>query len=479
MIVYNPRQWHGLVVLFSRQGSPLPQGAAFGLVSAAIAFAVKFAAPNDLGLGEEAREDSLLDHPYATSIFASLVSFLVAFRANLAYSRFWEGRTQLQRMSTMWGDVGGMVIAFDENAKDLEDYDEWKKDFVHLLSLLHALAIMCLRCDASLNNLVEHRTYASDKLGEGAWTAGEELRLDRPVLAKSMAKGVTVRSGMAARQTYFNSPSLGHSGEHNDGAAVANDESDGIIPGSISRTLQSVKRRVRRFSMPDNLDELPIQQGSLMEKPLTEHDGSSDSGGDDAVANDVVPELSALPSRARALPAEQQATAALRRRELRRKSVDETEMPEMPDMSALLGGSDEDDAEDGNDESSRGSDGSSGAKLKLKPGAGLARFKKAAKKVVLTHKVLGALDPSTREAPVHEGIGVVKRQITHAENPLGVIGGLMPSEMEALQGVYRRCCRNRSVLAQTGVLLASVLIVAQKCQNLTNALPVVVWRWRV
>ena len=96
MIVYNPKQWNGLVVLLSLQGSPLPHGAAFGLVSCLIAVAVKFYIPEQWGLGEAEREKSLLDHPYSTSIFASLVSFLVAFRANLAYSRFWEGRTQLQ-----------------------------------------------------------------------------------------------------------------------------------------------------------------------------------------------------------------------------------------------------------------------------------------------------------------------------------------------------------------------------------------------
>jgi predicted membrane chloride channel (bestrophin family) len=197
MIVYNPRQWNGLVVLLSMQGSPLPQGAAFGLVSALIAAAVKFVVPGSLGLGEPTRESSLLDHPYSTSIFASLVSFLVAFRANLAYSRFWEGRTQLQRMSAMWGDVAMMVVAFDENAKDLQDYKSWKEDFVHMISLLHALAIMCLRCDRDLDNLVEHRTYASDKLGQQAWeaddSAGGIAAPPRPVLAKSLAKGVVMR----------------------------------------------------------------------------------------------------------------------------------------------------------------------------------------------------------------------------------------------------------------------------------------------
>jgi len=43
-----------------------------------------------------------------------------------------------------------MVVAFDENAKGLPDYTEWKEDFVHLMSLLHAVSIQCLRCDDNL-----------------------------------------------------------------------------------------------------------------------------------------------------------------------------------------------------------------------------------------------------------------------------------------------------------------------------------------
>ena len=161
MIVYNPKRWNGLVVIVPPgcfRGSPMLGAFMFGFVAALIAVGIKLLVPGQLGLGAEDRAESLLDHPFTMSVFASVVTFLVAFRANLAYSRFWESRTLLQRMSAAWADVAVTTIAFDENAKDLEDYKEWKEDFVHLVSLLHALAILCLRCDQELENLVERKS---------------------------------------------------------------------------------------------------------------------------------------------------------------------------------------------------------------------------------------------------------------------------------------------------------------------------------
>ena len=161
MIVYNPKRWNGLVVIVPPgcfRGSPMLGAFMFGFVAALIAVGIKLLIPGQLGLGAEDRGEALLDHPFTMSVFASVVTFLVAFRANLAYSRFWESRTLLQRMSASWADVAVTTIAFDENAKDLEDYKEWKEDFVHLVSLLHALAILCLRCDQELENLVERKS---------------------------------------------------------------------------------------------------------------------------------------------------------------------------------------------------------------------------------------------------------------------------------------------------------------------------------
>ena len=218
MIVYNPKRWNGLIVIVPPgcfHGSPMFAAFIFGLAGAALAIAIKLA-PSQLGLGADVREESLLDHPAPMMVFGSVVTFLVAFRANLAYSRFWEARTALQRMSSSWADVGTMTIAFDENAKDLEDYKEWKEDFVHLLSVLHALAILCLRCDQDLTNLVEHKSFSHDAEGDAAWeteddephrprsrnNSGELRRSDRPVMAKSAVKHVTKRSGMEAREAY-------------------------------------------------------------------------------------------------------------------------------------------------------------------------------------------------------------------------------------------------------------------------------------
>ena len=130
----------------------------WGVIAAALAAYIKLGAPGDWG-----REGTtaVFEHPSSTQIFTVLVLLVVSFRAASAYARFWEGRSQLQVMSASLAQVGSLAIALDENAKGLEDYDEWKADFVHLVSLYHALATQCLRCDTNLRNLAAHQSYVS------------------------------------------------------------------------------------------------------------------------------------------------------------------------------------------------------------------------------------------------------------------------------------------------------------------------------
>ena len=40
-----------------------------------------------------------------------------------------------------------------DRLKHTDAYMRWQDDFVHLVSLMHALAIMSLRCDTELSNL--------------------------------------------------------------------------------------------------------------------------------------------------------------------------------------------------------------------------------------------------------------------------------------------------------------------------------------
>ena len=55
--------------------------------------------------GHTVREDSFFDHPYALQIWATSLGFLLVFRGNLAYARFWEGRMQLARMCSYYQDA--------------------------------------------------------------------------------------------------------------------------------------------------------------------------------------------------------------------------------------------------------------------------------------------------------------------------------------------------------------------------------------
>ena len=51
-------------------------------------------------------------HPYVHQIFAITVSFLLTYRSQLAYQRFWEGRTNLQMMSARWKDAALQLFIF-------------------------------------------------------------------------------------------------------------------------------------------------------------------------------------------------------------------------------------------------------------------------------------------------------------------------------------------------------------------------------
>jgi ABC-type nickel/cobalt efflux system permease component RcnA len=110
-----------------------------------------------------ASAEDLIEHPTASYVLVTLVGFLLLFRSNLAYQRFWEARTHIQTIGAMWAEAASLAVAFDSSADTKfsrpSDYDEWKTDFIHLLSLQHALAVMSLRTDRDLGNIVEHRPF--------------------------------------------------------------------------------------------------------------------------------------------------------------------------------------------------------------------------------------------------------------------------------------------------------------------------------
>jgi hypothetical protein len=100
MIVYNPRIYRGLIVLLSCQGKTAIGALPYALFSCAIAVAIKVFPEQvqQLSAGADGSGDVLFEHPSATVFLTSLLGFLLVFRGNLAYARFWEARIGLGRI---------------------------------------------------------------------------------------------------------------------------------------------------------------------------------------------------------------------------------------------------------------------------------------------------------------------------------------------------------------------------------------------
>jgi hypothetical protein len=83
-------------------------------------------------------------------------------RSQLSYNRYWEGRTQLQRMTSRLTDCVVLCVCLDREAVPKKGYSEqqvkdhqWFRDTVlHLASLMHGVALASMRTDYNMENLV-------------------------------------------------------------------------------------------------------------------------------------------------------------------------------------------------------------------------------------------------------------------------------------------------------------------------------------
>merc|ERR1712166_539755 len=147
MIIYSKHLW-GFPLLCRSYGSTLPRAFPFAVFSSVLTWIVE----------EYANDQTRLwfDHPYPYQMYAWVVGFVLIFRSNFGYQRYWEGRTRIQDMSSKWIDGAAMVLCFDEatsNEKGIQGLDggesgvEFRNKFIHFMSMMHALALQQLRAD--------------------------------------------------------------------------------------------------------------------------------------------------------------------------------------------------------------------------------------------------------------------------------------------------------------------------------------------
>eukprot|EP00927_Polykrikos_kofoidii_P050503 TRINITY_DN44411_c0_g1_i1.p1 TRINITY_DN44411_c0_g1~~TRINITY_DN44411_c0_g1_i1.p1 ORF type:complete len:499 (+),score=76.61 TRINITY_DN44411_c0_g1_i1:89-1585(+) len=176
MIVFQ-KGWLGYFIIVKLAGASWPHGIIPGLISTTIGIILTFVDADDF-ISDDKR---FLKNHYPFQLFAYLVGFVVVFRTNFAYKRYWFSLDAVQRMSSKWLDGACMTIAFDApgnadlpflansvqgesgaKATDSADaasgpagmsHSEFFIQVVHLFSLLHAVALQHLRLDENLENL--------------------------------------------------------------------------------------------------------------------------------------------------------------------------------------------------------------------------------------------------------------------------------------------------------------------------------------
>lgn len=106
MIKYNSGSF-GFSVLLRIHGSAVYKSLLPSLISSVIFIALF----ETVELQSE-NQSKLFVHPYPMGALISALTFLLAFRANFAYNRYWEGIGSVHQMHSKWLDVGMELAAF-------------------------------------------------------------------------------------------------------------------------------------------------------------------------------------------------------------------------------------------------------------------------------------------------------------------------------------------------------------------------------
>ena len=116
--------------------SPLSFLQAFvpGLVSVAIYLSLHFVYHFD----EDVEEHSFLSNPYAIGVLVSSVSFLITFRANYGYQRYWEACTNVHQLMSKWMDATSFAGIFHMQSAH---YDGMRPPSFHHYDELNALGL--------------------------------------------------------------------------------------------------------------------------------------------------------------------------------------------------------------------------------------------------------------------------------------------------------------------------------------------------
>ena len=111
MIEYYDGGPFGVRLIFRAHGSAVIKALIPATVSILVLYGVMHHPGFDIA-APPAEKERLIGHPYAVGALLAAFSFLIVFRANFAYARFWEGCQQVHQMHSKWTDMATCLAAF-------------------------------------------------------------------------------------------------------------------------------------------------------------------------------------------------------------------------------------------------------------------------------------------------------------------------------------------------------------------------------
>eukprot|EP00929_Paragymnodinium_shiwhaense_P001424 TRINITY_DN101660_c0_g1_i1.p1 TRINITY_DN101660_c0_g1~~TRINITY_DN101660_c0_g1_i1.p1 ORF type:complete len:562 (-),score=105.22 TRINITY_DN101660_c0_g1_i1:91-1776(-) len=141
MIYYDPGDW-SIAFACSLRGSVFPKATAIAFPAAIVAVALHLAF--EYPFAENVRIALTAGQPAANVMdgFSFILGFLVVFRSQQAYSRWWEGGTLLQQLRGEWFNSYSCLLAFcnSDDAK-MAEVEKFQHLTVRLYSLLYGCAL--------------------------------------------------------------------------------------------------------------------------------------------------------------------------------------------------------------------------------------------------------------------------------------------------------------------------------------------------
>ena len=103
MITYD-RSAFGLNLVFRVHGSAAYRAVIPGALSVVVLLLIRYFRNGD-GTFDSDHADNDLQHPYAVGILVASTTFLIVFRANQGYNRYWESAGAILHMMSKWLDA--------------------------------------------------------------------------------------------------------------------------------------------------------------------------------------------------------------------------------------------------------------------------------------------------------------------------------------------------------------------------------------